>query len=271
MPCSNPIGTFTNEAGDVIDAACHRWGCEDCGKVMKNQVLDRCGRGFQQIQLKGGRVRAVCLTLGPKAENAKMGEYFARFRAWLAKPRVKNKKKKNGKRTTRAKRCYRHLNYFWTKEFQPDTGQLHLHILIDAYVHFSEIRKAWKWATYGTSTIIFATKINNEIYNPAGYMTKYMAKELEQSGQFRRKERRYGFSRGWKSPFMLTSYRAWLKLLPGQHENWTFELLPRVTDDPPDRAHLVHQAREQWRMLQLIHWVSPFNLKEVTAPFLVDP
>lgn len=255
MTCRNPIGVYYDDEGNEIPAPCGKWGCQDCGPVKKNQVLDRAGRGCTVLQNRGRRIRALCLTLGPEAKNELMGEYFARFRAWLAKPRVKNKKKKKGKQVTRAKRSYRGINYFWTKEFQPSTGQLHLHVLIDAYIHVSELRKAWKWATYGTSTIIFITKINNEIYNPAGYMTKYMAKELEQNGQFRKGERRFGFSRGWNSPFLLRSYRSWLRLLPGNLTAWKLKLEPAPPPEPIDRSREIAKAKAEWRRLRHCHEV----------------
>lgn len=253
MACPNPIGVFYDDQGNEVPAPCGKYGCSTCGKVKKNQVLDRAGRGFKKVQNYGpanrNRVRALCLTLGPRADNKLMGKYFARFRAWLAKPRVKNKRKQGGKRKTRAKRSYRGLNFFWTKEFQPDTGQLHLHILMDAYIHFTEIRKAWKWATYGTSHIIYATKINNEIYNPAGYMTKYMSKELEQTGLFRKGERRFGFSRGWNSPFLLRSYRSWLKLLPGSMTTYRLKLMPQGPDPSVERRKLL----DEWHHLRDRH------------------
>lgn len=198
--CDQPIGYFYSPEGEKIPAPCKQWNCPTCSKVKKNKLLDRVGRGFSVVMAGGHRVRAVTLTLGLEADNALMGKYFARFRAWLAKPRLHNKKY----------RAFRGINYFWTKEFT-EAGKLHLHMLIDVYIPVKLIKKAWKWATYGTSTIVFITKIYNQIFNPAGYMTKYMSKELEQCEQFRRKERRFGFSRNWKSPFLLDNYRQWFK------------------------------------------------------------
>lgn len=181
--CPQPIGYFVID-GEKVPAPCKQWNCPVCGKVRKNKLLDRVKQGYSVVQQGGGRVRALCLTLGPQAKNELMGKYFARFRAWLAKPRLHHKKL----------RSFRGINYFWTKEFQQN-GQLHLHILVDAYIPVALIRKAWKWATYGTSKIVFITKLNREVKRPAGYMTKYMLKELEQADEFRRKERRFGFSR----------------------------------------------------------------------------
>jgi hypothetical protein len=203
---------------------------------MKNQLLDRAGRGLQQLRLKGARIRAVTLTLGPKADNAKAGRYLQRLRSWLAKPRLHRGKF----------RSFRHINYFWTKEFQPQTGQLHFHMLIDAYIPIGILRKAWKWATYGTSSIVFITKTWGDIQNPAGYMTKYMAKEISQNEMFRPHERRYGFSRGWNSPFLLHSYRAWLKLLPGEVTEYKFTLIPSPPPKPFDHRELLQKCREEW-------------------------
>lgn len=213
--CPNPQGFYYTEDGEAIPAPCNRWDCETCGKVKKNKLMDRVGRGYAVLQAQGHRVRALCLTLGPEADNEDMGKYFARFRAWLAKPRKYRKKM----------RCFRGLHYFWTKEFQ-ENGQLHLHVLIDAYIPWQLIKRAWKWATYKTSSIIFITKIHNSIYRPAGYMTKYMEKELCQAGKFRKGERRYGFSRGIRSPFLLDSYSYYFRYLPVERKQMSYTYDP---------------------------------------------
>lgn len=209
MTCPNPIGVFFTQDGRELPAPCNRWDCPVCSKVKKNKVLDRVQRGFQHIQLKGGRVRALCLTIGPRGHNEDFTKYFARFRAWLAKPR------KHGKKF----RAYRNINYFWTKEYQPDTGKLHMHLLIDAYIPWKLIRKAWKWATYGTGQNV-DIRMTTDVQKPGGYMTKYMTKaEMKVPG------RRYGLSQGrWKNgrkpAFLLSSYRPWLNMLPGEREHW---------------------------------------------------
>lgn len=213
--CPNPQGFYYTEDGQAIPAPCGRWDCETCGKVKKNKLLDRVGRGYAVLQQQGKRVRALCLTLGPEAKNEDMGKYFARFRAYLAKPRLHR----------RQWRSFRKLNYFWTKEFQ-ENGQLHLHVLIDAYIPVAIIKKAWKWATYNTSKIVFITKIHNSIARPAGYMTKYMQKELCQAGNFRPGERRYGFSRGIRSPFLLSSYSYYFRYLPIERQRMSYTYDP---------------------------------------------
>lgn len=118
----------------------------------------------------------MTLTLGTKAENKKVGYYWQRFRSYLLK--------------------YYDLKlaFFWVKEFT-EKGKIHMHVLIDQYVHISKIRKAWRWATNGTSWIVHITGAKNEgIHNPAGYMMKYITKTCGDS-RFGIHERRYGFSR----------------------------------------------------------------------------
>lgn len=123
-------------------------------------------------------------------------------------------------------------------------------MLIDVYIPVALLRQAWTWATSGTSKIVFITKVSGDIQNPAGYMTKYMAKELEQSEQFRRHERRFGFSRSWNSPFMLTSYRPWLKLLPLPFVEYKFTLVPSPPLVKPDRSELLQKCREEWARIK---------------------
>lgn len=247
MTCPNPIGVFFTQDGKEVPAPCGKWDCPVCGKVKKNKVLDRVQRGFQQAQQGGSRVRALCLTIGPKGKNEDFTKYFARFRAWLAKPR------KHGKKF----RAYRNINYFWVKEYQPDTGKLHMHLLIDAYIPWKLIRKAWKWATYGTG-INADIRLTDDVQKPGGYMTKYMTKAgMKVPG------RRYGLSQGrmgglkyrlsrsfdhkqglsgglygfYQEPrkplFMLASYSDWLKLLPGDRDNWNLHFGSTTIVDNP--------------------------------------
>lgn len=69
-------------------------------------------------------------------------------------------------------------------------------------------------------------------------MTKYMQKELQQSGKFRPRERRFGFSRGWNSPFLLSSYRYYFRYLPMSYTRMTFDYDPDMLGngryDPQD-------------------------------------
>lgn len=222
MTCSNPIGVFFTQDGKEVIAPCGKWTCPECGKVKKNKLLDRVQRGFHQVQLKGGRVRALCLTIGPKGKNEEIMDYFARFRAWLAKPR------KHGKKF----RCYRNINYFWVKEYQPDTGKLHLHLLIDAYIPWKLIRKAWKWATRGTGLNV-DIRMTTDVQKPGGYMTKYMTKAaMEVPG------RKFGLSQsrmktGRRSPFMLSAYGWYMKQLPGLRDEWRLHFGPTTIVDNP--------------------------------------
>lgn len=78
---------------------------------------------------------------------------------------------------------------------------MHLHIIIDNAIPSKVIRHYWYLATSKTSFIIDIKIIENDVYNVAGYMTKYMTKTIN-NATFKRRERRYGFSRysGFKGP-----------------------------------------------------------------------
>lgn len=173
MSCPNPIGYWVS-LDKIYPLPCGKWKCPHCGKVKKGRVLDRVKTGFETIG--SDYARMMTLTLGPKAENKKIGKYWARFRQYI----LKNYGLK--------------LSFFWVKEFTKK-GKIHMHILVDQYVHISKIRKAWKYATYQTSHIVHITGAKNEgIYNPAGYMMKYITKTCDDE-RFGVHERRYGFSR----------------------------------------------------------------------------
>lgn len=195
MKCETPNGIVVHKTTfEMRYIPCGKWTCPACGPRKKNVVLDRAKTGFFDLEVqKGHRARALTLTLGPDADNALMGRYFARFRAYLAKKR----KDRKGRM-----RCFRRINYFWTKEFMQN-GKQHLHVLIDVFIPVNIIRKAWTWATYGTSRIVHIASRGGPVRNAAAYMTKYMTKELQQQHKFKKGEHRYGFSQYRDSPFRL--------------------------------------------------------------------
>jgi hypothetical protein len=84
------------------------------------------------------------------------------------------------------------LKYFLVKEFTKK-GVRHLHVLINAYIDQKTISEKWERATKGTSKIVWIEDAKN-IKNPAGYMTKYLTKNLNDEHKYGRKERRYAFS-----------------------------------------------------------------------------
>lgn len=189
--CPTPSGYFRDENGQLIPAGCKKYDCPHCGPVQKNKILDRAKKGFApDLQLPGGRVRFMTLTTSPRCDADQLMKFFARLRAYLAKPRYRWTKK--GKRSKR-KYSYRNIKYFWTKEYGDVSGMKHLHVMLNAYIPQSLLKKAWWYATKGTSWIVDIR--SSQVFNPAGYMTKYMTKEWRTDSRFKKGERRFGFSR----------------------------------------------------------------------------
>lgn len=180
VACPNPIGYFqVAHDGGKIPMPCNRWDCPFCGQRKKWRVAQRVMRGFGREMLAGNRVRALTLTqkLGT---SIYIMDAWRRFRALLAK------------------RGY-HLTYFWAKEFTKQ-GERHIHALINAYIPQPVIQDCWRTATKGESYIVWITgkdipHEDGDIYNPAGYATKYLTKSYGTEARFDKGERRFGFSR----------------------------------------------------------------------------
>lgn len=121
------------------------------------------------------RFRGLTLTLGPEAHNDKMGVYLHRFITALRKAGYK-------------------FEYLWTKEFTKK-GKLHVHAFITSFIPHNVVKYYWKLATEGTSWIVWIA--NAEVRSTAAYMAKYMTKDGF-SGNFRKGERRYSMSKGFR-------------------------------------------------------------------------
>lgn len=201
MSCPNPVGVYFNPHGSEENFSpipCKRWDCPHCGKIKKLKVLDRVSMGFspdiagepsfdiKSLQKGGYRVRLMTLTQMP-GSPVDLLKAWARFRALLAKRDIRIQK------------------FFWVKEKQPSTGEMHLHVMINRYLHWKTILACWRLATRGYGQHIdIRSKTKKSagkdfgqtdisIKSPGGYMMKYLTKSLK--GDFRRHERRYGYSR----------------------------------------------------------------------------
>ncbi|WP_145972511.1 inovirus Gp2 family protein [Methanocella paludicola] len=95
------------------------------------------------------------------------------------------------------KKEYPGLKAFWVKEFTK-RGVRHLHVALNMYIPQARIKKLWTRATDGESYIVHIED-TCEVRNAAGYMMKYMTKQLEGGDNFKTHERRYGFN-GEKRP-----------------------------------------------------------------------
>ena len=186
--CPTPVGVYYPEdnEGEARPVPCKRFKCPYCGKIRRKQVMDKVKRGFGS-----DRVRFLTLTIPPQIDNYKgrrLMKAWNRFR-------------------TRIKQLFSGFKYFWVKEFTKK-GIRHLHIMINVYIPIAVIKRVWKKATTYTvkvqngreerETFASITHISGskkrKIMNAAGYMTKYMTKQM-QGRNFDERERRYGFSR----------------------------------------------------------------------------
>jgi hypothetical protein len=200
-----------------IDIPCKSWRCPACSKVKKNIVLDRCRDGFA-----GERVRFLTLTLSPDADNKRITQYWNRFKASLYK------------------KGYRRFKYFWVKEFTKQ-GVCHLHVAISAYIPKSLIDRYWNLATEKTSFITYIS-YKGFLKNPAGYMTKYMTKQLYEGDLYERGERRFGFSRHQSFLAVKKSYMAQPPRIQfGAHINQDSKYWPEIRDKQIDQAGIYAQ------------------------------
>lgn len=176
--CPNPTGYYYKRTDSKrlvkIPKGCGRWDCPYCGAIKKRRELDRISLFFA---LARARARFLTLTLGDTAQPERLMWYYHRFIANLLKYGYK-------------------FQYYWVKEFMKN-GRRHLHVIIDHFIPKNVIVGCWYNATRKTS---FVAKINSRtIHNAAGYMFKYMGKELT-TAKFKRYERRVGCSRGFRIP-----------------------------------------------------------------------
>lgn len=135
--------------------------------------MDDVQYGATIIQQNGHRWRFMTLTTSPDSDQTKVGTYFARFRATLAKHGYRPQYFKVTERTT--------------------AGLKHFHIIIDVFVPFNVIQAAWRAATDGTAYWVNIKKA--QVKRAAGYLTKYMTKQTVFTDERAKGEHLYSFSR----------------------------------------------------------------------------
>lgn len=158
----------------------------------------------------------LTLPLADQANDELITVYWHRFLASLRKYGIKPE-------------------YVWLKELNK-RGRRHLHVLLNCYVKKGLAKRLWYAATNQTSYIV---KINHRpIKSAAGYIAKYVTKDIEGSHAFKPKERRYSFSRGFCQPRLPTS------------GEWAFEMDygAFLEQDKPSPLQL---AIEEWKKLRL--------------------
>lgn len=219
--CHNSPGVFRHrKTGVRVRSKCNTWGCDYCGPIKVNRLLDDVAYGGAVIQDRGFRWRFMTLTSSPRT-NARQA--FPRFRAILHKWR-----KKQGHKQA--------IQFFKVTEFT-ESGLRHFHLLIDTFVPFGVIQAAWRAATDGTAYWVNIKKA--QVKQAAGYMAKYMTKQTVFSDKFDDGEHRYSFSQQFpRLP------------RPEPTGEWEFRLNPKTTSlIQTARVELAARAdhRKSWR------------------------
>jgi hypothetical protein len=170
--CIKPIGYGqSTKTGEHFEIPCKKWDCPVCSRVKVNKLLDDTNMFFEFEHVR-------FMTLTEKATASNKDQIIRHYRRLMD-----NLKKK-----------YPGLKAFWIKEFTK-RGTRHLHVVLNQYIPQKEIKRLWIKATGGESFIVHIEDAK-EIRNAAAYMTKYMTKQLNGGDNFKRGERRYGFSGG---------------------------------------------------------------------------
>lgn len=107
------------------------------------------------------------------------------------------------------------IKYVWVKEFQKNTGNAHLHMMINTYLPMKALRHYFVKIGGGAQMKIEKAK---SIKAVSIYFTKYITKMVESNQHFTVGERRYSISQSCLRPTKLTVNKITLKQL--------FTLLP---------------------------------------------
>jgi len=186
--CLKPVGYGQSmKTGERFEIPCKKWDCEVCSKIKINKLLDDTNMFFEYEHVR-------FMTLTEKATASNKNQIMKHYRRLM----------------DNLKRKYPGLKAFWVKEFTK-RGTRHLHVVVNQYIPQSEIKRLWKRATGGESYIVHIEDAK-EVRNAAAYMMKYMSKQLHGGDNFKRGERRYGFSGGRRPK------TAWLSKAEGQIE-----------------------------------------------------
>lgn len=222
IACPHPTGYFYKRDDSKrlvkIPKGCGRWDCPYCGPIKKKRLLDRIAAYFSGHP---NECRMLTLTLRSDLDDTKITMYWNRLKASLRKYGYK-------------------FAYAWFKQFT-EKGTRHLHVLLDKYVPRKLIKRLWLKATDYTSYLV---KINHRpIRSAAGYVSRYVTRDIQGEARYLPKEHRYQCSRDFNLPKVASS-----------HE-WGFEYDPDYQlrhDGPEDKmpSSRIAKLREKWNEMQ---------------------
>jgi len=150
---------------------CKPWNCGYCGP----KKLKKVKKGIIRAATENGLTRMLTLTLPGydfKLKGKESREYL--FKVW-SKFRIYLKRKYGTS-----------IKYIWIVELQK-RGVYHLHVLVDRFIEFEWIKKAW--VSLGGGSFVNIKFV--DIHRVASYLSKYMTKDM-----LTIEGRRYGTSKG---------------------------------------------------------------------------
>ncbi len=144
------------EDGETAPFRCNSWDCYCCAHRMRCNLIEELDRLVEQRpELR----RLLTLTLDPEEapdEQAEQHRYLTdRFNALRTELRDR----------------WPDLSYIWIRE-EGESGNPHLHLLVDRYMAQSEL--SWLASRVGLGHIVDIRRVNAR--NAAKYLTKYLTK-----------------------------------------------------------------------------------------------
>lgn len=169
--------------------ACHQWNCPVCGEKNAYKARLRALTGYETLSATGRKFDF--LTLTPHEKLTAAGSIPVMAKAWV-------------KLNRRIKHAAGHHDYFLVPELH-QSGKLHFHALVSA-----QLKKKW-WKDNGRACGMgYQNDLQevNEIGGVGGYLTKYLAKMLQNSN-FPKGFRRIRASQSWPALSALNKPEGW--------------------------------------------------------------
>jgi len=187
----------------IFPPSCKQWDCPVCAPKNAYKVRLRAIEGYENFVSEGRKFDFLTLTPHERLSSAASIPVMAS--AW-------------NKLNVRIKRASQFADYFLIPELH-QSGKLHFHALVDA-----ELKKKWWKDNARTCGMGYQNDLQevHEIGGVGGYLTKYIAKMLQNSN-FPRGFRRVRASYSWPSLPVLPRPEGWNFVtvkndVPLQHE-----------------------------------------------------
>ena len=166
------MGIADEHKGKVLRLGCKTWRCPSCGPKKAKRVR----WGIVQQATAKNLCRFLTLTLNPNACSPEesisyIKNTWSKFRVLLQRNIGKS------------------ITFISVIEFQKN-GYAHLHVLVDRYLHWQWVKRAWQ--AVGGGQVVDIRQV--DVQHVAAYVSKYLTKEMI-LGRNDQKYRRYTTSR----------------------------------------------------------------------------